>query len=339
MRFFKNPDGTYNAINVFVTITAITFALLFLLCKGLIFDQKITSVGTPVTSTTTAKWELCRDCAISFKTPQIEMEANTKEAIKNIIEVKNTNVSSVKFSSSNKDIVNVKFSDGDVSLIAGDEVGKAVITAEIEDVRAELTVIVKASKVTSAEFAKTVYYAYVGKPLTLDITTSPKKAPLKLLNLKSDNDEIGSFDENNNFVGKQIGETKVTLTQGEETSSATINVIKNMISIKVKEDGKYVSKSEYAYPSNIDNYVELCVKIEDNYNEGFNQDSITNSIINSGKIETTVSSEGPYTLDANAYIFRAHVKIDQASDSKDNYSIITFSLPDGSKATFRITKE
>ena len=339
MRFFKNPDGTYNAINVFVTITVITFVLLFLLCKSLIFDKKITSVGTPVTSTTTAKWDLCKDCSITFKTPQIEMEANTKEAIKNVIEVRNTNVSSIKFSSSNPEIVNVKFSDGEVSLIAGDEVGKAVITAQIEEIKAELTVIVKASKITSAEFAKPVYYAYVNKPLALDMITSPKKAPLKLLDLKSDNEAIGTFDENNNFVGKQIGETKVTLTQGEEITSATINVIKNLITIKVKEDGKYVSKSEYEYPSNIDNYIELCVKIEDNYNDGFNQDSITSSVINSGKIETTVSSEGPYTLDANAYIFRAHVKIDQASDSTENYSIITFSLPDGSKATFRITKE
>ena len=198
---------------------------------------------------------------------------------------------------------------------------------------------VKASKVTEAAFDKPVYYAYVDKPTKLDITTSPKKAPLSLLNLKSENDAIGTFDDENNFVGKQIGETKVTLTQGEEVSTATVNVIRNMIIVKVKEDGKYQQMSEYNYQSNIDNFIELCVKIEDNYREGFNHESITHNVINSGKIETTLSYEGPYTIDQNAYIFRAHIKIDQASDSTDNYSVITFNLPDGSKTTFRITKE
>ena len=339
MRFFKNPDGTYNAINVFVTITVITFALLFLLCKNLIFDKNITSVGTTATTTTTAKWEICKDCSIQFRTNSIDMEANTKEKIKNIIDVQNISLSSLKFTSSNKNIVDIKNTDGDVQLVAGDEVGHVTITAEIDEVKAELEVNVKASKINKASFAKKVYYAYLGKKTVLDMDTSPKKASLKLLDLKSDNESIGEFDEDNNFIGKSVGETKVTLTVGEEQQSATINVIRNMITIKVKEDGKYQEMSEYKYPSNIDNFVELCVKFEDNENDGYDQNSITSSVISSGKIETTISSEGPYTLDKNAYIFKAHVKIDQTSDSTDNYSVITFSLPDGSKATIKITKE
>ena len=85
MKFFKNPDGTFNAINVFVTITVITFVLLFLLCKSVLFDKRITAQTTTVTSTTTGKWELCKDCIIAFKTESIEMEANTKEPVKNIM--------------------------------------------------------------------------------------------------------------------------------------------------------------------------------------------------------------------------------------------------------------
>jgi NADH:ubiquinone oxidoreductase subunit 3 (subunit A) len=41
MRFFKNPDGTLNPVNIFVLVTVITFLLLFLLCKSLIFDKKM----------------------------------------------------------------------------------------------------------------------------------------------------------------------------------------------------------------------------------------------------------------------------------------------------------
>ncbi len=339
MRFFKNPDGTFNAINVFVTVTVITFALLFLLVKSLLFDKTITSVGVTQTTTTTAEWNLCKDCTIAFKTESIDMEANTDEKLKNIVEVRNINISSVKFTSSNKSIVEIKNTDGDVKLVAGDEVGKAVITATAGDVTTELTVNVKASKVTSAKFTNKVYYAYVGKKTKLDIETSPKKASYKLLNLTSDNETIGSFDDDNDFVGHEIGETKVTLTQGEETSTAVVNVIKNKIVIKVKEDGKYKEMSEYKYPSNINNFVELCVKFEDNENQGFTQNSITYNVVSAGKIETTISSEGAYTLDTNSYIFKAHVNIDQTSDETDNYSIITFGLPDGSKATIKITKE
>ena len=339
MRFFKNPDGTYNAINVFVVVTVITFVLLFLLCKSLLFDKTITSVGVTQTTTTTAEWNLCKDCSVVFKTDSIEMEANTDEKIKNIIEVKNITVSSVKYSSSDKNIVDIKNTDGDYKLVAGNEVGKAVVTATAGDVTAEITVHVKASKITSAKFTNTVYYAYVGKKTKLDIETSPKKAPFSLLNISSDNEDIGYFDEENNFIGKQIGETKITLNQGDKSSTAVVNVIKNKIIIKVKDDGKYQEMSEYKYPSNIDNFVELCVKFEDNENAGYDQNSITSNVISAGKIETTISSEGPYTLDTNAYIFKAHIKIDQTSDSKDNYSIITFSLPDGSKATIKITKD
>ena len=339
MRFFKNPDGTLNPINIFVLVTVITFLLLFLLCKSLIFDKQVGRSGNVLTTTTTTTWNLCQDCAISLKDEQITMEANTTEKLKNMVEVKNLSLSSVKFTSSNKDVVNIRTVDGDVSLVAGDEVGKATITASYDNISAELVVNVKASKVNKAEFSQKVYYAYINKKTVLDINTSPKKAPLTLLTLKSDNESIGVFDENNNFIGKEVGEVKVYLEQGEESSTATVHVIKNMIKIKAKVDGVYQETSEFKYPSNIDSYVELCVKIEDNENVGYNQESISYNVISSGKIETSISSEGPYTLDENAYIFKAHVKIDQTSEETDNYSVITFSLPDGSKAQIKIVKE
>lgn len=339
MRFFKNPDGTLNAINIFVLVTVITFLLLLLLCKSLLFDKQVGPAGNVITTTTTTTWNLCQDCSMSLKNEQITMEANTNEKIKNILETKNINISSIKFTSSNKDIVSIRTVEGDVTLVAGNEVGKATVTASYDDKSVELVVNVKASKIAEASFANKIYYAYVDKKTVLDINTSPKKASLKLLNLKSEDDSIGYFDEDNNFIGKSVGEVKVYLEQDGETTSATVHVIKNMIQIKVKYDGVYKEISEFKYPSNIDSFVEICVKIEDNNNEGYKQDSITYNVISSGKIETTVSSEGEYTLDTNAYIFKAHVKIDQTSESTDNYSIITFSLPDGSKAQLKITKE
>ena len=53
MKFFKNSDGTFNPVNIFVVVTIITFILLFLLCKSLIFDKKISKVGNVITTTTT----------------------------------------------------------------------------------------------------------------------------------------------------------------------------------------------------------------------------------------------------------------------------------------------
>ena len=339
MRLFKNSDGTFNPVNIFVVVSVITFALLFLLCKSLIFDKRINKVGNVITTTTTTTWNLCQDCSMSLKDESITMEANTTENVKNLMEVKNITLSSIKFTSSNKDIVQIKTIEGEVSLVAGDEVGKATVTAVYDDKTVELEVNVKASKVTKASFANKIYYAYVGKKTVLDINTSPKKAPLSLITLKSEDDSIGTFDEENNFIGNTIGEVKIDLVQGDEIETALVHVIKNKMIIKVKENGAYKEMQEYKYPSNIDSFVELCVKIEDNDNVGYNQGSITANVISSGKIETTISSEGEYTLDTNAYIFKAHVKIDQTSESTDNYSIITFSLPDGSKAQLKITKE
>ena len=339
MKLFKNPDGTINPIHVFVLVTVITFLLLFLLCKSLIFDKQVGRAGNVITTTTTTTWNLCQDCSLSLKDDQITMEANTTEKLKNIVIVKNITMSSIKFTTSNKDVVNVRTVDGDVSLVAGNEVGKATVTATFDDKTVDLIVNVKASKVTKAEFANKVYYAYLDKKTTLDITTSPKKAPLSLVNLKSDNEEIGYFDEENNFVGKAVGEVKIHLEQDDVSSTATVHVIRNMIKVKVKIDGAYKEMQEFKYPSNIDTYVELCVKIEDNFNDGYNQESIKYDAISVGKISTTISSEGPYTLDENAYIFKAHVKIDQTNEDPESYSLITFTLPDSSKAQLKITKD
>lgn len=339
MKFFKNSDGTFNPVNIFVVVTIITFILLFLLCKSLIFDKKISKVGNVITTTTTTTWNLCQDCSMSLKDESITMEANTFENIKNILEVKNITLTSIKFVSSNKDVVQIKTIDGEVSLAAGDEVGKATITGTYDDKKVELEVNVKASKVNKASFKNKVYYAYVGKKTVLELDTSPKKAPITLVTLKSEDETIGTFDEENNFIGNTIGEVKVDLVSGDTTETALVHVIKNRMIIKVKVDGAYKEMQEYKYPSNIDSFIELCVKIEDNDNVGYNQSSITSNVISTGKMDTKISSEGEYTLDTNAYIFKAHVTLDQTDESKDSYSLITFSLPDGSKAQIKITKE
>ena len=339
MRFFKNQDGTFNPVRVFVVVTIVTFALLFLLCKNIIFERRINKVGNIITTTTTTTWNLCQDCSMSLKDEAITMEANTTEKIKNILEVKNITLSSIRFTTSDKDIAQVKTVDGEVTIVAGDQVGTATITGTYDEKKIELEVNVKASKVTKAVFANKVYYAYVGKKTVLELDTSPKNAPLSLMTLKSEDETIGEFDEENNFVGKEIGEVKVDLTVDGKTDTALVHVIKNRMIIKVKTDGAYKEMQEYKYPSNIDSFVELCIKIEDNDHVGYNQSSITNSVISTGKMETTISAEGEYTLDTNAYIFKAHVKLDQTDESTESYSLITFSLPDGSKAQIKITKE
>jgi len=339
MRFFKNPDGTFNAINIFVFVFVLSFILLFLLCRNLIFEEKEESQVYTTTTTKQLEWKACEDCSVMFKLSSIEMQANSEEYLKNIVEVKNAVVGNVNYSSSDNSIVEIKNTTGDIALVAGNKIGKATITAKIGDSKAVLEVNVVTTKVEKAKFKNNYYYAYLGKKTKLDIETSPLNAPLKLLDLKSDNEEIGTFDEENNFIGKQVGETKVTLTQNKEMTTAVVNVIKNKITIKVKIDGKYQEMTQFEYPSNIDNYIELCIKFEDNDLVGYDQNSIITNVASVGKMNVTLSSEGPYTLDKNSYIFKAHIKLDQSVESTENYSNITFALPDGSKSTIKITKE
>lgn len=338
-KFFRNIDGTFKVINVSVFVFVLTFGILTALSLPLFLQDKAEPTTNNKTTSAVQSNDLvsCKNCAIEFYKKEMELAVGERVKIKDIIDLKDVDLINVSFSFDDKYLKRESI-DGDYYLVTKEAIGSSEIVATYQKYTTKMTIKVVSDTVTSASFEKDIYYLYTGSTDELAITTVPSGASVKLVDFESDDEEVISFNSNHKAVAKKVGSATIKLKAGDSVDSAKVYVMDNMISVKLKVDRVYKEVDEYKHGSAATMNYFLAVKFEDKKNAGYKREDISTSVEDKGSISSVVSFDSVYSADSSTYIYKLVVKYDSTVIAEDNYSIITFKLPDGSLKQFKIYK-
>lgn len=337
--FFFNEDGTVKIPNTIGVIAAVLVVGVFLVVllmgtKGDLANGKVTT--TQKIGTTTIK--LCNGCSLKFKETSYTMPSNTSIDLQDLLNIKKVNIKNVKITIEDKEIVMIEDKGKTLNLTSLDVLGSTKVTVEYEKLKTEIEIIVDQDYINSAKLYDKVYYAYVGETTELDLDVSPKGAETSSLDLSVLDKNIADFDESGKLVGKSVGETTIYLKDKDEVSSASLFVVDNRLTFKVKEDVLYKEMDEYHYLSNVNGYIEVSLKFEDRAGVGYTVNDIKSSVVNVGNIKADVVAYGANEADHTIANYRINISIDNTVVADENYAIIYMMLPDGSKTRLKIVK-
>lgn len=337
--FFRN-DHTIRMETIYCCIcilAALGILLIYLISKsgkGITYQSNTT---TGLTTTTTTMM-ICNDCSFSFKDKDIRIKPDNTYLLKDLIDYKNITLKMIKFTVDDRSLLKIETnSKGEVVLKTLNKVGHAKITAKYGDLEDSVNVSISQSEYESAKLKDNTYYVYEGKTSPIELVTSPEGGNASTFTIETDNNDILSFDENNNIIGKKLGEANIKLNYKNSVSSSLVYVINNRITIKVKENDIYNYYDEYKYVSTYDGSFELSVTFEDNKNMSYDNSNLSYIVENHGKMKLDVQYVEKNILENNSYIYKVNVNT-ITSDSSDNYAFIVFTLSDGSKSRIKISR-
>ena len=338
-KIFFNEDGT---IKVLVSSLAV-FLVLFLVVIIIAFLMGDSKPAEPITTTTTKKTttttiKLCNGCKVHFKNSTITLEANKEVDLTELIDLEKVNVRALKFTIADPSLLEVKGEGEKVILKTLDKVGTTTITAQYDDVETTMNVIVSQNYIASASLGNRAYYAYLNRETPLNLDISPQGMPLTTLDLSIADEAYASLTETNEVIGKQIGETKINLNMNGTLTSAPLYIIDNRILVKLKKETEYEEVDTITITNTINTTYDISIQIEDRNNAGYNASSLKFDYINAGSLSSNVTFIGNDPLDDHNYFYRINLTYDSGVTSMENYSLISISLPDGSKTRVKITR-
>lgn len=335
---FRNEDGTIKIIPTTIVVIAIILLLFLIICSLFFKGERKVETKTTTKNITTTTIKLCNGCALKFKQSNFTMNSQDSISVEELLDLTKINIRNVKFEITDKTIAKIKVDETGIFLSTLGKLGKTKVIAKYADIESTLELTVSQDSYDTAKLYDKFYYAYVGEPTTIDVESTPAGIDVSKFKLNVMDSNIAYFDLENKLIPKVTGETKITLDDPEGRTEATLFVIKNRITVKVKENEIFKQMDKYTYTSDLNGYLNLSVKIEDKESLGYNQDSLKIDIVNNGSVSTSVNYENVNLADENSYIYRLNITINPEVKSETNNSIITFSLPDGSKTRLVITK-
>lgn len=335
-KYFFNADGTIKLVNAIILVDVITFIILLLIFMGLFKNQDITprvTTTTKITTTTTIK--LCNNCKIGFNRQDMVMEPNSSYPLEDLVDLKGVEIHNVKFSISDTTKARIDLVAGKTSIVAENIVGSFTLTAKYLDMEESLNITVGANKLESVNFKNLAYYLYVDETVDLGIVTSPVGYNIDNINVSIENAEIVELVDNKSIKGKQLGVTKVIINNDGAMISANVYVVKNKITVKVKENYTYQEKDIIEYSSD---GVEILLQI-DGEDKNLTNEDINPVVSDMGSFTTEVSYVSKSSSLENTYIYRLNFKKTSARVMDVDYSLIEFKLSDGLIKEFKIERK
>ncbi|HQC83566.1 MAG TPA: hypothetical protein PLB45_01665 [Bacilli bacterium] len=337
---FVNEDGTIKMATTLIFVTIFNTVILLLLFSTLFTTENITS-NNKVTTTTealeksTTTIKVCNDCKINFNLSSIDVIVNGSTDINSFIDLDKISLQNVNFTIGDESYITIDAYGSTFMINAKGKVGSTVVTAYYGDVSSTFTVNVVDASSRTVTFTDDIYYCYLKRTLKADLSTYPYGSTLGTVTYDSaDKNIVTANKKTNSFSCKALGETTISLNDGNNTDTATVIVNTNMVTIKVLNGSKYVEKNHYNYPSDTSSTIKLSVTIEDKGLKGYNHSSLSVDVVNQGSMSTTLN----YTEDSSVsktYLYDANVNL---SDNSGGSSTITFKLPDGSMGRINIVK-
>lgn len=335
-KYFFNTDGTIKLRRAIILVDVITLIILLLIFMGLFKNQDLTPrVTTTTKKTTTTTIKLCKNCHINFNRQDMIMEPNSSYPLEDLVDLKGVEIHNVKFSISDTTKAKIDLVDGKTSIVAENTIGSFTLTAKYLDLEANLVINIGTNKLESVNFKNLAYYLHMGETIDLGIVTSPVGYNIDNINISVDDSNIVELVDNKSIKGKNLGVTKVKIDNNGSIISANVYVVKNKITIKVKENYTYQEKDIIEYNSD---GVEILLQIESNNNTYTNEDIVP--VINDmGSFITEVSYVSKSSSLENAYIYRLNFKKNNNKIMDVDYSLIQFKLSDGIIKEFKIERK
>jgi len=334
-KYFFNSDGTIILVRAIILVDAITLILLLLIFMGLFKNNDITPrVTTTTKKTTTTTIKLCKNCHISFNREDMLMEPNSSYHLEDLMDLKGVEIHNVKFSISDATKARIDFVDGKTSIVAENTLGSFTLTAKYLDLEENLVINISTNKLESVNFKNLAYYLHVGETIDLGIVTSPVGYNIENMDITVDNPQIASLVDKKSIKGESLGTTKVTINNNGTYISANVHVVKNKITIKVKENYTYQEKDILEY--NIEG-TEILLTIESN-NQTYTNEDIIPVIKDMGSFTTEISYVSKSSSLENTYIYRLNYKKNSSKKVETDYSLIEFKLLDGTKKELKIER-
>lgn len=335
-KYFFNVDGTIKLGRAIILVDVITLIILLLIFMGLFKNQDLTPrVTTTRKKTTTTTIKLCKNCHINFNRQDMIMEPNSSYPLEDLVDLKGVEIHNVKFSISDTTKAKIDLVDGKTSIVAENTIGSFTLTAKYLDLEANLVINIGTNKLESVNFKNLAYYLHMGETIDLGIVTSPVGYNIDNINISVDDSNIVELVDNKSIKGKNLGVTKVKINNNGSIISANVYVVKNKITIKVKENYTYQEKDIIEYNSD---GVEILLQIESNNNTYTNEDIVP--VINDmGSFITEVSYVSKSSSLENAYIYRLNFKKNNNKIMDVDYSLIQFKLSDGIIKEFKIERK
>ncbi len=191
-------------------------------------NGKVTAVAVGTATITAQCGNVKAECTITVKAAEVtSIKLNQTSAtlyasetiqLTATVSPDNATDKTVTWSSSNTSVATV--SNGKVTAIA---VGKAIITAQCGNVKAECTITVKATEVTSIALNRTSVTLSAGETVQLTATVSPDNATNKTVTWSSSNTSVATV-SNGKVTAVAVGTAIITAQCGNVKAECTITV-------------------------------------------------------------------------------------------------------------------
>jgi len=176
--------------------------------------------------------------SVNFKDGTVMMSPNSKYTLNYQKSPSNAMVSSVKYSSTNENVVRVEKETGELNAIS---IGSSTIRVELnESMTATITVNVIDKQVSpgiyllpsSLMIKNNEFNLVEGEKKKAEYTYLPTNATLRFIEWSSNNTSVVTVDEYGNLTAVGAGEAKVTLSCGGVLSTTTVRVKAKDIPVK-----------------------------------------------------------------------------------------------------------
>lgn len=332
-KYLFNEDGTIKMVNMLALIIGLlvlaVLGIYFLLFNG----RNITEGGKTITSKDiTSTINMCKDCAMEFKSKDIVLVTNQEYPLEELMEVKNISLASIKFDIGNNDYFTIERSRANgLVLKTKDLVGNTTLNASYDKLNIDAKVIINEGEILSLSLINHPYYIYLNKPTKIEVDSNPRGIDVSKLNFYVNDEAVISVD-GGMITGKTLGSAKLYLNYNDIVYEQDVYVVNDLIDVKSKNGSKF----ESIYKLKIDKRedIDIIVAIDDNSNVGLTNDSLVISHVDEG-ISGVIEYDGKNLGEERSYKYRISINELQ----KGGMMTITFKHPDGTSRNLIIYNE
>ena len=329
---FKNKDGTVNSLPIVIIFSVVAIAS-YLIIFGVDFKEEVKNVIGDNTTTTTKTTEkttikLCNGCSMRFNNTSYDVSTNGEVDLASLMILDKISIRDVTFKSSNDSIMTIQPKGSTYYIATGNQDGTATVIAEYADITIEATInIIQPSK-SEVKFKYPYYFVGIKEKIEPEIVTYPLGYNTNGITFDTkDKGILGVTSKKNAVTGKVQGEGSYTLNIGNSTSTTTIYVVPNVISVKVDQGGIYKTQREI---TPVGDEFNVAISFEDNNRNNYDQKDITISFPQTNGLTMNAG----YLSKSNEYNSYIYLITAQGTGS----ATMKVELPDGSFTLFEIKK-